>query len=42
MRKIIKKRHTVKVHHAKGLHGFIFHRTVNCLKETAPQKACLG
>lgn len=29
-----KKRHTVKLYHTKGLHGFTFHRTVNCLKET--------
>lgn len=29
-----KKRHTVKLYHTKGLHGFTFHWTVNCLKET--------
>lgn len=29
-----KKRHIVKLYHTKGLHGFTFHRIVNCLKET--------
>lgn len=33
-----KKRHTVKLYHTKGLHGFTFHQSVNCLKETKKQK----
>lgn len=33
-----KKRHTVKLYHTKGLRGFTFHRTVNCLKETKKKK----
>ena len=33
-----KKRHTAKLYHTKGLHGFTFHQSVNCLKEKKKKK----
>lgn len=37
-----KKRHIVKLYHTKGLHGFTFHRTVNCLKEIKKERGMSG